>query len=177
MRLTNGPVSFDSVALGADASTVFALGTNFNSELARFDSKHREFVPFWKGVPAIDVAFSNDGSQAAYRRLPEDTLWISRSDGSEARQPTQPPLEAYQPHWSPDGARIAFMGRTPGKPYRIFVISPAVGTPQAIKPDDAFDQGVPSWSADGKHLVFGERRQNEAGYRDAHPPARSHQRR
>jgi Tol biopolymer transport system component len=161
MRLTNGPMNFESVAPGSDASTVFALGTDFNSELARFDSKRLEFVPFWKGVPAVDVAFSNDGGRAAYRRLPEGTLWISRSDGSEARQLTQPPLEAYQPHWSPDGARIAFMGRMPGKPYRIFVIGAAGGTPQAIKPDDAFDQGVPSWSSDGRYLVFGERRQRK----------------
>ncbi len=161
MRLTNGPVSFESVALGADSSTVFALGANFNSELARFDSKSREFVTFWKGVPAVDVAFSNDGSRAAYRRLPEDTLWISRADGSEAQQLTQPPLEVYQPHWSPDGSRIAFVGRVPGKPYRIFVISATGGRPEAIKPVDLFDHGVPSWSADGKHLVFGERRQRK----------------
>jgi Tol biopolymer transport system component len=161
LRLTNGPVIFGNAVPSSVPSTVFAIGVNFNSELARFDANRREFVPFWKGVPAVDVAFSNDGRWAAYRRLPEDTLWISRSDGSEVRQLTRPPLGAYQPHWSPDNGRIAFMGRMPGKPTRIFVIDAAGGTPQAIKPDDAFEQGVPSWSADGKRIVFGELRRRK----------------
>jgi Tol biopolymer transport system component len=156
--LTNGPVSFEDAVLAPDGSKLFARGVDSSSELAQFDSKRGEFVPFWNGVPAVDVSFSNNGARAAYRRLPEDTLWVSRSDGSERRQLTQPPLKAYQPHWSPDGTRIAFMGQMTNGPSRILVVSSAGGTPQAIMPNDAFDQGVPSWSADGRHLVFGELR-------------------
>jgi len=159
--LTNGPVSFEDAVLAPDGSALFARGVDSNSRLVRFDSKSGESVPFMKGVPAIDVSFSKDGGRAAYRRIPEDTLWVGRSDGSEPRQLTQPPLRAYQPHWSPDGTRIAFMGQVQNGPFRVFVVSAAGGEPQAIKPNDASNQGVPSWSDDGTHLVFGELRQRK----------------
>lgn len=107
MLLTNGPISFEDAVLAPDGSTLFARGVVSSSQLARFDSKRREFAPFWKGVPAIDVSFSNDGSRAVYRRLPEDTLWVSRSDGSEPRQLTPDSRGKWTPRWSPDGRYIA----------------------------------------------------------------------
>jgi len=119
-------------------------------------------MPFWEGVPAIDLIFSNDGARAAYRRLTDDTLWVAGSDGTSRRQLTQPPMHAFQPHWSPDGHRIAFMGQFPDRPSRIFIVDASGGQPQAAKPDDALDQGVPSWSGDGRYLVFGELRQRRS---------------
>ena len=95
---------------------------------------------------------------AAYRRVTDDTLWVSKSDGSERRQLTWPPLRAFQPHWSPDGRRIAFMGQEPNQTYRIFIIGASGGEPRAAKPGDSLEQGVPSWSGDGRYLVFGELR-------------------
>jgi Tol biopolymer transport system component len=124
----------------------------------RYDSGRSAFVPFWEDIPAADVIFSNDGTWAAYRHLTDDTLWVARSDGSGRRQLTQPPLRAYQPHWSPDGRRIAFMGQFPNQPSRIMIVDASGGQPQAAKPDDPLEQGVPSWSGDGRYLVFGELR-------------------
>jgi Tol biopolymer transport system component len=45
-----------------------------------------------------------------------------------------------------------------GKLWRIYVVDASGGVPQEVKPDDPIDQGVPSWSADGRSLVFGELR-------------------
>jgi DNA-binding winged helix-turn-helix (wHTH) protein/Tol biopolymer transport system component len=147
-----------SAAVAADDSTIFAIGTMSHNEVARFGLEKRAFVSFWEGFPAIDVSFSNDGAWAAFARYPESTLWVSRADGSERRQVTWPTIVAHQPHWSPDGHLIAFMGQKPGKPWRIYVVDAAGGVPQEVKPDDPFDQGVPSWSTDGRFLVFGELR-------------------
>ena len=151
-------LDFRSVVAAPDGSRIFAIGTAFRNELARFDLQKREFVPLWEGFPAIDMGFSHDGDWAAFARYPECTLWVSRADGSERRQITSPGLEAHQPHWSPDGRRIAFMGRMPGKLWQIYIVNVAGGVPEEVKPDDPFDQGVPSWSADGRSLVFGELR-------------------
>jgi Tol biopolymer transport system component len=57
------------------------------------------------------------------------------------------------PHWSPDGQQIAFMGETPGKNYKIFLISREGGPVQGITTDQ-LAEGDPAWSADGKALAF-----------------------
>ena len=137
---------------------MYARGSISKGGLDRYDSRRGGFTPFWEDRPAVDVSFSNDGGWAAYRRPTDDTLWIARNDGSEGRQITQPPLRAYQPHWSPDGTRIAFMGQAPNQASRIFVVSVSGGLPQAVKPQDSMEQGVPSWSGDGRYLVYGELR-------------------
>ena len=57
------------------------------------------------------------------------------------------------PRWSPNGKWVAFMGQMPDRPWRIFVIPVAGGSPEASKGDD--NQGAPTWSPDGKSLVYG----------------------
>jgi DNA-binding winged helix-turn-helix (wHTH) protein len=158
----SAPIDFRS-AVEADNSTIFAIGTNFRNELVRFDLERRTFIPFWEGFPAIDISFSNDGAQAVFAHYPECTLWISRADGSDRRQITMPPIEAHQPHWSPDGRRVAFMGQITGKPWRIYIVNASGGVAKEVKSDDPFDQGVPSWSADGRSLVFGELNDRKPG--------------
>ena len=145
-------------AVAVEDSKILAIGTMSHNEVARFDLEKRAFVSFWEGFPAIDISFSNDGAWAAFARYPESTLWVSRADGSERRQITWPNIVAHQPHWSPDGHRIAFMGQKRRKLWRIYIVDAAGGVPQEVKADDPFDQGVPSWSADGRFLVFGELR-------------------
>jgi Tol biopolymer transport system component/DNA-binding winged helix-turn-helix (wHTH) protein len=159
VRLAGIPIDFRSSVAAPDGSALFAIGTKVRNELVRFDLQTREFVPMWEGLSPIDVAFSNDGAWAAFARYPECTLWVIRSNGSDRRQITWPTMEVHQPHWSPDGTRIAFMGRMPGKPWRIYTVNAAGGVPREVKPDDPLDQGVPSWSADGNSLVFGELRE------------------
>jgi Tol biopolymer transport system component len=58
------------------------------------------------------------------------------------------------PRWSPDGKVIAFMGKQPNRPWRIFVVPLTGGSPkEASQSDD--NQGAPTWSPDGKSLVYG----------------------
>lgn len=160
VRLTITPMRFASAVPSVDGSKLFALGWRPQSETVRYDRVRGGWFPFWDSEPAMDIAFSRDG-RAAYGRFPEHTLWVAGADGSR-HQLTYPPLEAFQPHWSPDGSKLAFTGRIPGEPWRIYVVSAAGGEARlavtSTRTASLADQGVPSWSPDGRYLVFGELR-------------------
>lgn len=160
-RLTGAPMDFREAVAAPNGSAIFAIGAKTLNELVRFDLKERAFVKMWDGLPAADVSFSKDEAWAALANFPEFTLSVIRADGVGRKQLTWPPLVVHQPHWSPDGKQIAFMGQMPGKPTRIYIVDATGGVPREVKPDDILDQGVPTWSADGRFLVFGELRERK----------------
>ena len=89
------------------------------------------------------------------RQVPRgNILWRSRVDGSARLQLTQPPLQLLLPRWSPDGTRIAFMGRTPGRPWKIYAIAAEGGEAQPILEGDR-PESDPDWAPDGQSLMFG----------------------
>jgi len=160
VQLTNNPVEFFAPNAGPDGKTIFALGKLNRGELVRYDQKNGDWLPFMEGMPVDALDFSRDGQWVAYVRYHEGTLWRSRVDGTEPVQLTFSPYGADGPHWSPDGRRIAFRASLPGQPRRIFTISADGGVPQELLPpdDNKKEEGIPSWSADGSSIVFGELR-------------------
>jgi DNA-binding winged helix-turn-helix (wHTH) protein/Tol biopolymer transport system component len=140
----------------ADGRRIYFVGTQPARELERFDSARHAFVPFLSGVPGRWVSFSADGQWAAYCDLSDTfhaTLWRSRIDGSQRLQLTFPPMSAVEPRWSPDGARIAFSARTPGKEMAIYVVSSSGGEPERVGPANE-SATSPSWSPQGDELFF-----------------------
>jgi Tol biopolymer transport system component len=125
------------------------------AELVRYDSRSQQFVPFLSGISAGDVEGSRDARSLVYVRYPEETLWRSKADGTEAAQLTGPSLRASLPHWSPDGQHIAFSGSRPGRPWNIFLI-PSSGGPAEQITNGAISDLDPSWSPDGSKLVFAQ---------------------
>ena len=89
-----------------------------------------------------------------WRCKERETLKRSRLDGSQALQLTTPPMGVYLPRWSPDGKRIAFNGKRPGKPEKIYVVSHEGGTAEQVLPGDRNEVDV-NWSRDGRSLMFG----------------------
>jgi len=156
IRLTNGPISLSNPTSAGNSDKLFAVGELSRGQLVKFDRVSRSFMPFLGGISAMDVSFSNDGRWAAYVRYPEKTLWKSKTDGSEAFQITKPPLAVFQPHWSPGGTEIGFLGQMTGKPWKAYVVDAGGGVPRELKPDDRNDQGVPTWAPDGRSILFGE---------------------
>jgi DNA-binding winged helix-turn-helix (wHTH) protein/Tol biopolymer transport system component len=154
IQLTAGPLDFQSPLPARNGNEIFAIGTAYRSEVARYDAKSGEFVPYLSGISAEELAFSADGEWVAYTSFPEGVLWRSRLDGSEKIQLTFPPQKVAALHWSPDGLQIAFTGIVPGGAWNIHVIPSTGGSPERLLPSDQGQLDV-GWSPDGKSLVFG----------------------
>jgi len=136
-----------------DGKRIFALGIQRRGQLVRYDGKSHQFVPFLSGISADGVDFSKDGQWVTFVAFPEATLWRSKADGSERLQLTPPPMKVSLPRWSPDGKRIAFLGRVVGKPVKIYIVPADGGTPKQAVPGERNEYEA-SWSPDGNSLAF-----------------------
>jgi eukaryotic-like serine/threonine-protein kinase len=154
VQLTTGPLNFELPVVSKDGKRLFAMGTQPRGELVRYDVKSRQFTPYVSGLSADHVEFSRDGRWMTYVTYPENALWRSRADGSDRLQLTFPPLQVGEGWWSPDDARIAFMARTPGTPYRLYMVSAEGGDPEPLTSGE-HNEMDPMWSPDGASLIFG----------------------
>jgi Tol biopolymer transport system component len=73
------------------------------------------------------------------------------------------------PRWSPDAKKIAFMGRLPGKPWKIYIVATDASSVQQLTSGERND-GDPSWSPDGKMLAFGGEPDLEGGNQQSNLP-------
>jgi len=169
MQLTSGATSTQLPVPSRDGKRLFAVAGEERGELVAYDRKSGQWTPYLSGISAEGVTFSRDREWATYVTFPEGILWRSKVDGSQRMQLTYPPLQSYQPWWSPDGKRIAFMGintestrpETSGnamlrdRHWHIYVVSADGGNPEQLT-FGAAGQQDPSWSPDGNSMVFTE---------------------
>src|SRR5260370_31446023 len=153
--ITSGPMDFFSPLPSSDGKQVFVVGEQSRGELVRYDSKSGTFVPYLSGISAQGVSFSRDGMWVAYVAYPEGTLWRCKLDGSERLKLGFERMSAFQPKWSPDGKKIAFMATSPGQPWQIYAVSAHGGSPQRLAAGER-NQADPDWSADGNSVAFGD---------------------
>jgi len=152
--LLEGPGNAGKPVVSRDGKRVFFMATPAaKAGLARFNTRAASWTPFLSGLSAEQVSFSHLGGSVAYVSFPGRQLVTATADGRQPFQLTSPPLEAASPRWSPDGKRIAFMGRLPGKNWQIYVVPAKGGDPHPL-----FHTGVeeadPDWSPDGGSLLF-----------------------
>lgn len=102
----------------------------------------------------IDVspAWSPDGRQLAFcsNRSGEPQIYIMNVDSGDSRRLTFRGNYNTSPTWSPKGDRIAYTSRARG--FRIMTIGIRGEEPQEIAAGED-----PSWSPDGRYLVFSDR--------------------
>ena len=154
IQITAGQLNSLTPLLSPDGKKLYVVGQKLRGELARYDSKSRQWASYLSGISADFVDFSKDGRWVTYVSFPEGALWRSRIDGSDRLQLTVPPMQVFIPCWSPDGKRVAFMDVSPGKPSKIYLVSAEGGTPEPLF-EEQRNQSRPSWSPDGNSIVFG----------------------
>jgi Tol biopolymer transport system component len=155
VQLTFGPLNYRAPLPSLDSKRIFVVGVQTRGELSRYDTKTQQWSSYLSGISAEHLDFSRDGAWVVYVTYPEGNLWRSKVDGSHRLQITYPPLQASLPRWSPNGKQIAFSARTPGKPWKAYLISAEGGIPEQLMPEEGGELD-PSWSPDGKKLVFGD---------------------
>lgn len=153
-RLTILPVSGCCPVASRAGHRVFLLAAFPSGQLVQWDPGVREFVAHPSGIPGGMADYSPDGAWLVYVAFPSNTLWRARADGTQRRPLTDPPLEVALPRWSPDGERIAFMGRSAGHLWRIYAVPSSGGSPLPLA-DGQGTESDPGWSPDGRSLVFG----------------------
>jgi serine/threonine protein kinase/Tol biopolymer transport system component len=106
----------------------------------------------------MDGQFSPDGRKIAFTstRTGNEEIWVCNSDGWSGAQQLTSLLgggNCGDPRWSPDGERIAFSSNMDGK-WANYVINANGGKPKRFTPSSPIDEGIPSWSRDGKWIYF-----------------------
>jgi Tol biopolymer transport system component/DNA-binding winged helix-turn-helix (wHTH) protein len=161
VRLTDGPLQFQSPVASRSGNRIFFLGTDARSELETVSAAG--LLEPVKGFleSAVRVQYTRDGKWVAWTDG-SGQLWRARADGTEKLQLTPGGINVFLAHWSPDGSRLAIMAREPGNPWQIYLTGINGGDLQPLLKSDVTPQrnsqrnaGDPSWSPDGQSLVFG----------------------
>jgi serine/threonine protein kinase/Tol biopolymer transport system component len=152
-QLTVGPLMFSNPTPSLDGKKLFVLGQQRRFDLVRLQGKTQQFSVDLPGVSAGEADILPGSDVVVYVSHPELTLWRCQPDGTSRTQLTYAPMQAHMPRWSPDGSQIAFMASRPGKPWKIFVMPAAGGTPQEVSAGNS-NQGDPTWTPKGDAIVF-----------------------
>jgi Tol biopolymer transport system component len=96
------------------------------------------------------VAFSPDGRTLVYSM--QGSLWKQSMDSTSAEQLTDGPGYDYQPDWSPDGRRIAFV-RYLNDAVELYELDVPAGAVNPLTHNNAVNV-EPRWSPDGKQLAW-----------------------
>jgi Tol biopolymer transport system component len=115
------------------------------------------------GQQNVHPAWSPDGQRIAYHSRKRGGIWLISTLGGNPKQLTE---FGAKPSWSPDGSNIAFQSGLPGEvfvsqalaPSTIWIVPSEGGQPRQVSQTGipAGGHNSPSWSPDGKRIVFEE---------------------
>ena len=129
---------------------IFTLNLS-NSQANQLTDSSNSFQPAW----------SPDGNKLTFAsdRSGNNDVWIMDSDGANQKQITADDASETSPTFSPDGLTIAYASNRTGKlgisKWNIWTVDLDGTNPNQITADeDTSKDDCPSWSPDGKKLVF-----------------------
>lgn len=147
----------NTVAFSSDRSGSFEI------YVKQFVAGAREVQITSDGGQNFEPAFSPDGSLLAYYSKMRGGIWVVPATGGKVKQLTE---FGSRPAWSPDGSQIVFQSdplndlgvgvRNAMPPSTIWIVSSGGGEARQLTQvgNPAGGHGAPSWSPDGKRIVF-----------------------
>lgn len=155
VRLTNGPLEFQSPATGPGSSRVFFTGIDYRRETLVYSLSAHHFLALANNLgSAALIDYSRDGQWVAWLNAADNTVWRSRVDGSERLQITTSSLPIFSIRWSPDNQSIALMARAAGKPWAIYLVAANGGNLRPVV-EERLGEADPNWFAGGTKILFG----------------------
>ena len=124
------------------------------------------------GSPAIRLGdgdpqqLSPDGKWALAVLYTPPQLALLPTGAGEARRLERGPIEQYSTaRWFPDGNRVAFIGREPGRDWRCYIQSIAGGIPRPITPEGTTEtSGGIFISPDSKFVIASDAQHKDSFY-------------
>lgn len=133
---------------GGGDSDIFVIDARTGRELQR--------VTTGGGIDVAPDFHPTDNTLAfASERSGGSQIYVQPLAGGEAKRVSFSGSFNSDPVWSPDGTRIAFVGRDPR--FDLFVVN-ADGSGMTRLTQDQGDNEDPSWSPDGRYLIFSSTR-------------------
>ena len=104
----------------------------------------------------IDPAWSPDGRQIAFASHRDGIyqIYVMNSEGANVRRLTKHNAEDSNPVWAPDGKSILYSSATKDDHRGLFLMGSDGSDPHAIGHSKNQDFCFPSWSLDGRTVVF-----------------------
>lgn len=153
VRVTDGPLQFQSPLPARSGNTLFFIGVDSRQQMERVTANGTLVPERGFMASALRVEFSRDKRWVAWTDN-VGHLWRSSADGTGKIQLTPDSLNVFLARWSPDGSRLAFMGRESGKAWQLYLVNAGGGDIQPLLRESR-NAADPSWSPDGRALVFG----------------------
>ena len=145
-------------SVSASGTLAYATLKLSEARLAWFDTEGREVakVPI-EPAPYIDMELSPDDRRVALVRKvagAKTDIWIGDLERGVVARFSQEQVSGEDPHWSPDGTRIAYQLSNQGPQW--FVVRAVDGSSEArvfLQSDPTY-KNLSGWSPDGRSLVY-----------------------